>query len=270
MTGDPADGGRVDQISDVTGMAFGRPWTKGAQGEIYFVGARGGIYRMTVGQKPERLSSAKIEEKVNAINLDTSLIRCIYDDHTQGVHFFVTPLTAGTTTHLFYDIRHDAFWLDKFADNNMNPISVHTIEGDAPADRKVVLGATDSYIRYVDYDGKADDTSAIESYIFLGPYQLEEQRAIILKELLATLDEDSDPVCYTAYTADSAQNAFERSLDQFNGVWQPGRNWSDDRRCSGRAIYLKVGNEQDRQTWAWDIGFAHFQRAGISELRGKY
>ena len=270
MSGDPAEGGRVDEISDITGMSFGRPWTKSYDGAIYFFGSRGGIYRMMLGQKPERLSSERLEEKLDTVNLDTSLVRLVYDDKTQGIHIFITPLDGTTaSTHYFYDIRKDAFWPDKFANAQHNPVAVHLLDGDASTDRRVLLGGFDGRIRYIDYSSKSDDASAIESYVYLGPLMLEESRRIQLRELIGVLDVSSDKVDYIVYSADAAEAAFSQNQQQFSGTWGAGRNWSDSRRASGHALQIKVGNSVFNSTWSYETILAHLKSSGISAMRGK-
>lgn len=278
MTGDPAEGGRVDLVSDMTGAAFGRPWCKGPQGEIYFVGSRGGIYRMNVGNKPERISSARIEEKLNQVNLDTTIIRPIYDDRTMTVHFYFTPLTAGATTHYAWDLREEAFWADSFADNNYNPRTVHVMEGDDPNDRVVVIGSDDGRIRYLDYTNKSDDQKAINSYIYFGPFVLDEGRRVQIRDLIGELDLDADGAYYEIYSGNTVQASYPGAEDvdgelfdaaslQFSGSWRPGRNASDHRRGSGRALFMKLGNREFGETWAFERALAYFVSSGTSRMR---
>lgn len=278
MTGDPAEGGRVDLVSDITGASFGRPWAKGPLGEIYFYGSRGGIFRMTVGNKPERLSTARIEEQLNDVNLNTSIIRAVYDDHTQLCHFFVTPLTAAVSTHIVWDLRTESFWFDQFADKNYNPRAVHVMEGDAPGDRVVVLGSDDGYLRYINYDGKNDDQKAIDSYVYFGPWTLEEGRKVQMRELILELDQNADSAYYTIYGGNSVMAAFPEAKDEYDeniqsaiewisGELKPGRNTPERRRCGARALFMKLGNSNKDQTWAYETGYGFFVSSGISRLR---
>src|SRR5581483_8833081 len=49
MTGDPMAGGRIDLVSDGTGMAWGNAWCKAPDGTVYFMGSRGRVYQMAPG-----------------------------------------------------------------------------------------------------------------------------------------------------------------------------------------------------------------------------
>ena len=267
MSGDPADGGVLDEISDITGMAFGRPWCKSYDGSIFFMGSRGGIYRMGAGQKPERISSDRIEESLQTVDLNTTIVRCVYDDRTQGIHFFLTPLTAGATTHYFYDLRLNAFWADKFESALFNPVAVYLLDGDDPDDRVVLLGGFDRRIRKIDYTAKSDDTEAINSYVWIGPLKVDEGQKVQLKELLGTLDDDSEGAYYEVYGAQGAQMAYSRGQKFYSGIWGPGKNWADARRASGSAIYIKIGNSDMASAFAYETIFAALQGSGISATR---
>lgn len=268
LSGDPMAGGRIDCLSSVTGMPFGRPWANGPNGVLYFMGTKGGIYRLTPGQGPERLSGERVEAAIDAVNLDDTIVRAAYDDKTQGVHFFLTPMDGtSAATHYFYDIRQDAFFADSFADVNMNPKAVCTIDGDEPGDRCLVLGGFDGRIRKIDYEALSDDTEAIDSYVWIGPLKADEGTKVRLNELRGTLDLDSDSAYYEVYGSVGAQEAYERGQKFHSGVWAPGRNWSDCRRASGTAIYIKVGNSDYNATWSYENIFASLQACGLSASR---
>lgn len=279
MSGDPADQGRIDLITNLTGSAFGRPWCKDHAGFVYFVGQRGGIYRMTPsGDKPERLSADKIEEFTNTIDTSTYLIRAIYDDWTQGCHFFFTPLTPGDTTHIFYDIRKDAFWFDTFVDPNYNPISVALLNSDVPSERAVVLGGHDFKIRKIDYLAKNDDDQRIDSRVYIGPIQSEGNK-LILSDTLGTLDANSDRVEYEVFGGPSAQEAYDRAASPtgailgfarsfFQGEWKGGRDFSERRRASGRCLYMLLKNPYKNETWSFERVYMSLKTSGSSRRKG--
>jgi hypothetical protein len=268
MTGDPAAGGAIDQVSDVTGMAFGRPYCKAYDGSIYFMGSRGGIYRMAAGSKPERISAERIEESLRVVDLNTSIVRCVYDDVTVGIHFFITPLNGTSSSdHFFYDLRRNAFFKDRFADPQHNPIAVVTVDGDAPDDRVVLLGGFDRRIRKIDYGALSDDTEAIDSYVTFGPLKVDEGQKVRMNELLVTLSDESDGAYYEVYGAMGTQAAAERGQLFFSGDIGPGRNSTDSRRASGSAIYIKLGNQDFDQTFSYETAYVSLQGCGVAASR---
>ena len=267
FTGDPASGGSIDLISDITGMAFGRPWAKSYDGSVYFMGSRGGIYRMEKGQKPLRISSDRIENSLSSIDLNLTIVRCVYDDVTQGIHFFVTPLDASASTHYFYDIRKDAFFADVFEDANYNPVAVLLLDGDDVDDRVVLFGGFDRRIRKIDYTNPADDAEPIKSFVWLGPLRADQGRKIHLNELIATLDDSCDGAYYEVYAAQGAQVAYERGQRFHSGTWKPGRNPPDGRRASGTSIYIKIGNDEMDRYFACETIMASIEQAGLISSR---
>lgn len=268
MTGDPAAGGAIDQVSDVTGMAFGRPYCKAYDGSIFFMGSRGGIFRMAAGGKPERISAERIEESLRVVDLNTSIVRCVYDDATVGIHFFITPLDGTSkSSHFFYDLRKNAFFRDQFADPQYNPVSVLTVDGDTPSDRVVLLGCFDRRIRKIDYTALSDDLEAIDSYVMLGPIKVDEGQKVRLNELLFTLSEESDGAYYEVYGAMGAQEAATRGQLFFSGTLEPGRNITDSRRASGTSLFIKIGNADYDQTFSFETAYAAIQGCGLAASR---
>jgi hypothetical protein len=269
MSGDPAEGGRIDEISDITGMCFGRPWCKTYDGSVFFVGTLGGIYRMSSGQ-PQRISSERIEKSLDVIDLNTTIVRCVYDDVTQGVHFFFTPLTystSNTTYHYFYDIRRDAFFRDQFGSEYHNPVSVYLLDGDSPSDRVVLLGGGDRRIRKISYTATADDANPINSYVWLGPIKLDEGRRAHFRDLIITLDDDSHEAYYEVYCAENAEAAYDHGQMYYSGVCVNGRNGPETRRASGHACYVKLGNREMSRTWSYENGMISVQASGLVGAR---
>lgn len=275
MTGDPMAGGRLDLISDVTGMAWGRAWCKGPDGSVFFFGSRGGVYRMAPGQTPERISKA-IEEELTDVDQNRFLIRMAWNDREIGVHVFVTPLLAGTGFHYFFDARNGSWWRDRFAEPNHNPVSVCVYDGDESDDRAILLGGGDGYIRKWTLSALSDDGTAIESYVYLGPIQEKDGTIpFVLSEVQAVLADGSATVDMQVFAGDSAENVF--SIDsqrsgrllgfqfadgshlllngatprvEYTGTLAPVRSMVVNPRTRACAAYLRLANDNLAETWA--------------------
>ena len=257
MTGDPAEGGRLDLVSSTIGAPFGRPYCKSPEGIVYFFGSRGGVYQMQPGSPPQNISEKQIPERLNDYNADTTLIRMAWSDVERGFYVFLTPLGGGATTNFFYDVRNQSWWPDKFATAAHNPISVHTFDGDAAADRTVLVGGQDGYVRKFDYTtpATADDGVAIDSFVFLGPVQLQNRPKLMLTDLKAAMATGSSDVDFTVYSAETAQlaEAAASGVTKFTGVWSAGRNKSERRRAIGHDIYIKIRNDDNNEAWAYEF-----------------
>jgi hypothetical protein len=235
MTGDPMSGGRLDLVSDVTGMAWGKPWCMGPSGEVYFFGSRGGLFRMlpaSMGQgvAPERISALRIERRMKGLNLNTTLVRLVWNDEEMGVNVFLNSLTGDSREHLFWDSRADAWWSDRFQNKDIAPVAVHVLDGDDPADRAVLLGSEDGYVRHTVADSALDDEDNINSYVVLGPIVDKANRQFVINEISAEFSEDSSDVNYAITTGITAGVAVTGSDAVLAGVLM----------CSGEEFRLTV------------------------------
>lgn len=268
MRGDPMAGGRIDLLTDVIGMSWGRPWCKDALGLVYFFGSRGGVFRMAPGSLPQRISGP-IEERLASVNLNTSIVRMAWNDREQGVHVFISPLTTGATTHYFYDTRSEAWWPDVFANTSHNPVAVDVYDGDAVSDRVMLLGGQDGRVYKWNVSGTDDDGTAISSHVRFGPFQLSGglDRAI-LTEIQAVLGTGSESVTLEVFTGDSAQEAAASSTAYFSRTLAAGRNLPETRRATGQSFYLKLSQNALASNWSLESLIARLRTVGHSYSRG--
>lgn len=268
MSGDPMAGGRLDCISDITGIAFGKAWCRDPAGLVYFWGSRGGLYAIAPGSSvPQRLSFNRIENRLAQIDLSTNVVRMAWDDRSQSVMIYVTPIAGGATTNYVFDTRNQAFWLDSFATTGHQPSAVCVLEGDTPTSRVLLLGCMDGYLRYLDVSAGSDDGTAISSFVYFGPLQLGGGGNVRLHELQAVLGASSGPVDYAVYDGASPEQAFLKSAPRFQGRWKSGRNKSDQRWASAQTIYLKLGSTALGNAWQFESLTAMLQGIGPSASR---
>ena len=152
LTGDPMAGGQLDLVTDETGMAFGKPWTKDPQGTLWFLGSRGSLYAMAPGSRPQRVSRDRIERRLHDIDFGANYVRLVYNYIDEGVHILVFPFNAGGTLleHFFYCTKTNSFHPDRFGtatDTSVQPTAALLIDGDAANDRTLLLGCEDGRIR---------------------------------------------------------------------------------------------------------------------------
>src|SRR3990167_445493 len=267
MTGDPAAGGVFDNISQTIGMAFGKPWCKDSSGVIYFLGSRGGLFAMTPGALPVRISDKSLEKRLaDEVNLTTDVVRLEWDDYSQHVLIFITPTSGSTVDHYVFDVRHGALWPESFATQAHNPICTHILDGDAPADRVILLGCQDGYIRKIDYAADDDDGVAIESWVLLGPIIQSSGERFRLDELRIDLGESSSDITYDVFVGNSADIA-ESSTAFMSGTWTSTKQYPERRRASGRAMYLQLINETLGRKWQFEQATAVIKSMGRSAGR---
>lgn len=247
MRGDPMAGGQIDRVSDITGIAWGRPWCKDPVGNVYFLGSRGGIFKMAGGAGlPERMSGP-VEERLATLDLSKTICRMVWDDRQMGFHIFLTQTDGSAQQHLWYDARNEAWWPDLLQTDH-DPYSVLVFDGDLPNDRRVLLGGRDGYIRAINSSLGQDDGFAVNSTLRLGPIMGSLDEIAHLKEMKAKLGEDSGNVTWGVRTGRTAEAALD-SASRLNGTWSAGDNLWDLVYLAGDSIYL---NLVSNTTWAME------------------
>ena len=254
MTGDPMIGGRLDRLVDGIGTPWGRPWCVSTDNIYYFFGTRGGVYKGVPGQGVQKITSGVMEERMNAINLDTNLIRMVWNEREQGAHVIVTPLTEGdsSTEHYFYDSRTGSWWIDKFANSGHDARAVHVFDGDDASDRSILLGGMDGYIRKWDVDATDDDGTAISSHVYMGPLIPAGLGTLRVSEIRGLMASGSSDVTMSVYKGDNAEHAYNQTSSFYTRTFSSGRNVSERRKINAHAVYLKLGNTTASQTWAME------------------
>ena len=239
INGDPQAGGQVDLVTDAIGMAWGEAWCKDPYGTLYFFSNKVGIYSLVPGNNPQRISQP-IEFLLQNVDTGNNGIRLIWDDRTQGLHVFITALDApAPAQHFFWEMRANAWWVDEFADDNLNPLCCVTFDGNFASDRVVLIGSWDGYIRAVDSTAVDDDGTPIASEVIIGPILTPTYDEILTKDLIAVLGQMSGDVSFSFYTASTAEKALS-STPFVTGTWHEGRNFLTPIRRAGHAAYVKI------------------------------
>ncbi len=265
MRGDPMAGGQIDPVSTVLGGAWGQAWCKDPFGTVYFMSNKMGIYKLTPGSVPVRVSTP-IDSLIEDLNSGTYTIRMLWDDRWQGFHVFVTKTaSSAAATHYFYESGTGAWWQDEFATNNHNPLVCCYFDGNLPTDRVGLIGSWDGYVRYMDPDASKDDGVAIESEVWIGPLVTKNLDDLLVKDLQAVMGKDSGDVTFSVYVGETAEDALE-SEPVVTGTWEAGRNFNSMVRRSGYAVYVKISSAN---AWAMESIRVRLASQGKVRMRGK-
>lgn len=255
MSGDPMYGGRIDLVTTKIGGAWGRAWCRDPSGStIYFFGQQGGLWTIDINNSPREESIASVSEDLADVDVQGSLITLEWEPRYKHVLIHITPLDGSASTHYAYDTRNKAFWPMVYADTDLNPTAVHTLDGDDAADRAVVLGGQDGRVRVIDYDAKNDDDqslTAIDSYVWLGPVQGEKAERFVLCELQSVIASSSANVTVDVFFGSDAEAA-KSSTSSITRTLTAGRNISVRQRGYGNAMYVRLRNSSPSQTWAFE------------------
>ena len=247
MRGDPADGGRIDNVSQQTGIAGADAYCFDPNGIFYFFG-NGALWRWTQGQVPESLSSDKLSKTFKAINLADNTIKLIWDQTANGVHIYVVPAEEGSTTHYWWDARTESFWPEQYPDVQ-GPTAVLVYDADSPGDRAVLLGGWDGYIRQEDVTATSDDSTTIHSYVKFAPITPGGVRQnAVINDVTTLLGEDSDAVSLLAYAAESPEKVVVETTPAWSKLVTPTSQYSRP-RIGGNSLLFEIENDSFADAW---------------------
>lgn len=265
MRGDPMAGGQIDRISDAIGIAWGSAWCKDPYGNVYFFSNKTGIYQLKPGQELRRISQ-QIDPIL--VDIDTGLygISMIWNDRQQGLHIFVTLLDEpAPATHFFWEQRSNAWFTDTFQNIQHNPLCCTTFDGNLPSDRVAVIGSWDGIVRSIDPEATDDDSYSIISAVLIGPLLTKNADEIMVKELQGILATESATVTYQVFVGDTAEGAIYDD-PAAEGTFDAGRNFTDEVRQSGFAVYVKINGVG---YWAMEAIRVKMAALGLIRQRGK-
>jgi len=180
MDGDPAFGGSIDELSNITGIYGPWAWCKDEDGNLYFWGS-GGLYKMEGGRsKPRNISQGHLPKWVDdwAAVPATHRIVLTYDPSRNGIIISKTTLADGTNLNYWYDLKTEGFYPETYP-TACGIFSSFYYDSDASGTRELILGSNDGYLRSF-YDTAKDDDAgaggdtAISSYLTLPIIKLSE------------------------------------------------------------------------------------------------
>lgn len=266
FNGDPRAGGQIDLISNNIGMAWGRAWTVDPYGTLYFMSNRLGVYTLTPGQQPQRISQ-QIDNLLKNINSGSNTVSLQWDDMQQGVHVFITPTTAaGDTVHYFFEQRTGGWFQDIYNNELQSPLCTCQFDGNNPEDRVVLIGSFDGVCRYLDPNAQNDDGRIVESSVVIGPILTDNLDSMLMKEIQGVLGSDSGSVSWAILAGQTAEAALA-STPRLTGTFAPGRNATELIRVADHVIYIQLSSTVP---WRLENIRALIRTNGKIRARSKY
>lgn len=169
LSGDPALGGALNQVTSEVGMAPGRSWCRDLTGNVYFMGTNGGVYRLSLDSSPVKISSS-VDEKLRQYDMTTAKVHLKNDEQRQGFWVFVYATSGALTENFFYSYRTEGWFPVKFGEGDYYSVCGDILDNDAADDRLILLGCQDGYIRKFDNSLPIDDTNPFDAYLTVGPF----------------------------------------------------------------------------------------------------
>ena len=276
MSGDPAAGGQIDLVSQTRGIAFGSPWAKDPEENVYFFGSKGGVFGMkpVPGAVPQRLSVNFIERRLQDIDLSAYRIEMAWDWRNEGLKIVQVPYGAGGTLvkHWFWQQKTASWHEDQHGNaefTGCQPTCIDVLDGDEPGDRVVVIGCEDGYVRKVDEDAADDDVDGsndpvpIYSRARIGPIMSNDGDQVRISALWPRLASDQQGCKFEVFTSDTADFPGEPAD---TGLLKPGNNGRVPIRGRGTAVWVELSNAAGGERWSYEGGFLELVAAGRSRV----
>jgi len=268
LSGDPAEGGRIDNISYSAGILGQDAWTRDTFGNTYIMSTNG-LMRIPVGSNtPEPISAGRLDSTFRSI--DRSVLRTIlvWDRDREGLYIFT--VTAGqpddAPTAYWYDARTDSFWPLVFP-TIIGPTAVLVFDGDAADDRALLMGGRDSFIRTPDITAKDDAVTtgveAVESFVDIGPVHSESTaERVVVTDLQCTLSEDSDAVQLQVYAGQQPEQSIKSMTIRAVKTLLAGFNGAMRQRITAGAVRLRLYQNTLNSSWSYERGDMVVEKPG--------
>lgn len=273
VRGDPTDGGSIDIVSGAVGILGRDAWCLGPDGSVYFMGT-GGLYQIPPGYQVtlQPLSMTQYPQFFQTLDRSQSYFQMAYNRDKFGFYAFVTSIATGASTHFWYDSRTQSMWPLQYPDAH-GPMSSLVYDGDGPNDRSLLLGGRDGTIRQISDHNRTDDSTNIESYIVLGPFNPVDGGAAVLTAStfdfgeLAPADQANPDRWGVTVSLQSGVDAYEvtegtpRSTATIDCPIER-RQKTMRQRLRGGWFTVKLANSADNNYWAFETAIFEFEPAG--------
>jgi len=225
ITGDPAYGGSIDEISDNIGIVGANAWCKDNDGNLYFFGT-GGIYKMEGGRsRPLNISVGALPKLINDWAYDPTDERILltFDPVRNGIIISKSSGTDGSNVNYWFSLRTSGFYPEVYPDECGIFSSIY-YDSTTSANRDTLYGCNDGYIRYFLNTAKDDDVGvtddAISSYMTLPAFPMGDGFDVEGKILQIVFESggggsggdfsDTDGFSYGVYVSDDAETVVEK------------------------------------------------------------
>lgn len=270
LQGDPCSGGQMSPIDTNTGIFGGTAWTWDAKGNLWFWGTNG-IYRMELGKGvPQCMSLIPLPDLVKdeAANPTTHRISMGVDTKRGGIFISITVLATGVNSCYWYDTRTEGFFPETYHSLN-GAYSLLNYQANADADKGLLVGCTDGYIRRWDNatanDMAGDVATAISSRAVLGliPADPKSLMSAIINDVHVEVsggiaggsETASSPVTVKLYAANLSEHLLDKITDASPDIVTTSRPLGPqvtkkNYRLGGRYFAVELQNNTLSQSWA--------------------
>ncbi len=287
LTGNPAQGGEIMELDLTVGIFGANSYCFDGGGNLYFWGTNG-LYKTTMPGQPRCVTAIPLPAIVRDEAADTSThrITLAYDRTRSGVLVCITKLSDGSNSNYFYDLKTETqdkaggFFPETYPDE-CGPYSLFYYSANDPANRDLLVGSKDGYIRKFDPTANDDDIGAtdqaINSYVTFGPMKLGEMSMGVVSSIVVETAggqsggglTDSSAPTLNMWVGLSSDEIAEKLVANTSPnlaaiIAAPGRNRGAAIKRPVRGAYagIRVGNSTATETWGLERIVLEGKKAG--------
>lgn len=220
MRADPAKGGFFTTLSDTTGIFSHESYCWDDKNNLYFVGFDG-IYALSAeaiiaGAPPTNLTKEHVPKLISNMGLNRRTDRVVmaYDKDRYGIEISVIQRDGKWKVIFWMDLRTGGVFPENYAEDHI-PTTLAYFDARTSAERTLLVGCNDGYVRKWDETEKSDsDSTAIDSHVLLGPIAGDSARAKVgLNEVSIKTGIDADAVTVSLYSGLTAEHLIKNVAD---------------------------------------------------------
>jgi hypothetical protein len=290
LIADPLNGGILREVTNYqTGIFSPTSSCWDDKGNFYFVGTDG-IYRLdpsaiVSAQPPVNLTKLRVPQLVPdlALNRGTDRVVMAFDKKNYGILISASMQDGSWAGNYWIDLRFkmsvsrvDSSTVDAngiFPDvypTGLIPASLLYLDAKDAAERQLLLGGYDGYVRKYDPTAKSDDGgTAIVSNVVFGPItdKSRSRGLSTISNISGVIDPNSDDLEVRLYAAQTAKELLNNMAagvapDVKREFEQSSLLPTIRQRVTGGAFAVAVGNEEAGETWSLEKITANIDPAG--------
>ena len=281
--GDLANGGRIINLSQVSGIQDKTAWCPGPGGEVYYLANDGVRVYIPGSTITDSVTKQPLPKELHNIDRRYFNVLMAYDIDAAGLMLFLAAPERRPVSHFFLHTQTQSIWRVDI-DDSVYVTALHKHTTTDAADTCIVLGCRDGRLRRFHDLYEGDDeldgsglqiVGVLDDYVIIGPMMMApggEGEGVIAR-ITAVLDSSSGPITATLRTAPTAEGCLDANL--FAGAlplpagyrlstltFTAGLNKPIDVRQRGAFAALILASGSSKRPWSVETIQIEAERAG--------
>lgn len=210
---DPGFGGQLREANKQLGVLSPDGWAFDGKNNLYVMTPEGMAVVASGSGILEPISGERVEDLLNNVDIDRNRVAMGYRADEQTIHVAITPRDGlSPATVIVYDLARNAFWKDRYQ-IAYGPTVMLASTGRSSISRNLLLCGFDGGIRRYIPGRSTDESSPIDSYVRLAPFESREGYGkLMVHQLQISGTGKTGSMKWSLYTGDSPEAAGDTPL----------------------------------------------------------